>query len=672
MSFKPFDIDMAIARSNEEHGTTYRRAEFGFLQALSTESLSALSCANELLSRAVDFGLIDENATDLLDRVKAQLIDNDLKAVRATVQNIKIQLEKKALHDWHVEQQRRLTNPDLWQQLLAHPSAKLFSTPLGKLQHQWLQSPHGRYAAHTSSAILFIIRQIIPMLENYYDFAKTELNFLRFRLPRFIRAAYQQHLDQAHQQLVTLKQDLGDTMLVRLEMASQSGILSYDDNILHTSEWLAKQQLIKQQYGLPAQKYYGIDNPTFNEFVSFVHTQGNQAQQRKLHSLPSFIVDEDFAIQHFNHGMLIIPSQLDIQHLIPKKPVYFPKLFPQHHARFQFMQKNLWLFANLRVLAQFNLQKHTLSISTQHLLDLEDTLEAAHLELGSSTLTGWQKIFSPSTTRFKLLWKNYYDIAQRQLLDKKIELLEFLDTNIRQGISFALEKDNVEKLCASIKPETGLNTLTQEKMERYVLIKKKLLKQIRPPIDNNPFSDPINPEPPIIKLLEPEQQRIQFNDLKLLDFFNNIQLFKLDESNFEESLTSIKNTAATIAESNSEANKAKLSQLYAKIFEQYLRFCISFKTADDLLAVTHKLQSSEELLLSSAPDYIQERINTLREIRTTNEWFMLFSIKCRSYLASCLQQTTPYVISNASIFNLKSPALQTAASSTTPQLIGAQ
>lgn len=684
MIFKPFDIDSAIARNNAEQHTQYRREEFAFLQALTPECLNAIRCANELLSRSADFGLMEDHDTGLLDRVREQLINNNFKAVRSSINEIKIQLDKKALHDWHVEQQRRLTNPDLWQQLLAHPSAKLFGTPLGKLQNQWLNSAHSQYAAHTSNAILFITQQIIPLVESYHHFAKLELTYSYFRLPKTLRLDYNQHLTQEKEQIGSLKQDLCDTMLARLEMASQSGILSYDDSILHTTEWLARQQLIKQQHGLPQQKYYGIDQKNFDEFVKFIRLNGNDDQQHRLQQLPCFQNDENFNIHFYNGGALIIPAQLFAENLIPKRPVFFEKIFPQQHTRFQFMQKNLWLIANLRVLSQFNTSKHSLNISLNHLLKLERLLEQGQQELAVKTLTGWQKIFTPSATRFKLLWQNYYTVAQRQLLNKKIELLEQLHSQARSGVSFELEKENIETLLATINPESGLNTLSPERIERYFLIKKRLTKQFRSPLpepemqelkpvdDNNPFAVSRSVEPPVMKLVEPEEPKIQHTDIKLLDFFNNIQLFKLDQANFEEALGSLFNTSRMILESEGDSNQIRLMALFAKIFDQYLRYCTSFKAPSDLLAEQSKLNRVEELLLAHAPDYVQERISVLREIKTKTDWFIIFTIKCRSYLASCLQQSTPYLISNASMFNLKPPAMQAQAPAMTPQPIGAQ
>lgn len=683
MIFKPFDIDSAIARNNAEQHTQYRPEQFAFLQALTPECLNAIRCANELLSRSADFGLMADHDTGLRDRIREQIINNNFKAVRSSMNDIKMQLDKKALHDWHVEQQRRLTNPDLWQQLMAHPSAKLFGTPLGKLQNQWLNSAHSQYAAHTSNAILFITQQIIPLVESYHHFAKLELTYSHFRLPKILRLDYKQHLTQEEEQIANLKQDLCDTMLARFEMASQSGILSYDDSILHTTEWLARQQLIKQQHGLPQQKYYGIDHKNFDEFVKFIRFNGNDEQQHRLQRLPCFQNDENFKIHFYNGGALIIPAHF-AENLIPKRPVFFEKIFPQQHARFQFMQKNLWLLANLRVLSQFNTPKHNLNISINHLLKLERLLEQGQQELATKTLTGWQKIFTPSATQFKLLWQNYYTVAQRQLLDKKLELLEQLHSQVRSGISLELEKENIETLLASINPESGLNTLSHERIERYFLIKKRLTKQFRSPqpepemqelepaADNNPFAVSKSVDPPAMKLVEPEEPKIQYTDIKLLDFFNNIQLFKLDQANFQEALGSLFTISRTIAESEGDGNKQRLLSLFAKIFDQYLRHCSSFKVPDELLAEQSKLNRVEELLLAHAPGYIQERINALREIKTKTDWFIVYTIKCRSYLASCLQQTAPYLISNASMFNLKSPAPQAQIPAMIPQPIGAQ
>ncbi|MDQ2995258.1 MAG: hypothetical protein M3R00_10025, partial [Pseudomonadota bacterium] len=129
--------------------------------------------------------------------------------------------------------------------------------------------------------------------------------------------------------------------------------------------------------------------------------------------------------------------------------------------------------------------------------------------------------------------------------------------------------------------------------------------------------------------------------------------FKLDESNFDETLGSLNSISKSIHGNDSEMSQARLAELFAKIFDQYLRHCTAFKAPNAIMLELNKLTRVEDVLLANAPEYIQDRIKALRDIRTKSEWFLLSMVKCRSFLASCQQQTTPFLITNSSIFSTK-------------------
>ena len=268
MKFMPFDLDYHLKLYNITEQTTKTRQDFDFLQALNENSTTALSLATELLHKSAQLGTKESQGTksSLFDNVVTQMDNSDYQAVRHSLKQLAKLIEEDNLQSWYIEQHRRLSSLELWEQISANPLTKQIKAQILNLKGQWT-SAQAKYSAHSVSALCFAAENILGLFQNYYYFAAMEFRINRHKLPKPIRKAYKAYLIEAQQKLRVLNEDFCQSMLLRLQLATASFDITYNDHIHYTGQFLDKHKLIKQQRGLPSYRRNDLSSDHFQRFL---------------------------------------------------------------------------------------------------------------------------------------------------------------------------------------------------------------------------------------------------------------------------------------------------------------------------------------------------------------------------------------------------------------------
>lgn len=739
MPFLPFDLDHHLAAYNETARTPRKREDFNFLQALLPESTNALGLANELSQKSAQLSTlphaIDSNA--VFEEVKEQITQNDYQGVRVSLNKIGEFIENDDLQSWYIEQQRRLSNPDLWEQIIATPRTQRLNKQILTLREHWLSAQAG-YSAHSISALWFVGNNIVGLYDNYYRFATLEFRLHRFKMPKELRQAYESYLVEAQSSLQQFKETLCQAMLDRLQLATKSGDITYNDYIHSTAHWLVENKLIMQQNGLPQTKRNDLTPEYFHKFTDYINRFGNPSQQKNLDNLGLFSSNDNYTAWRSQDSVMLAPSALINKQLIPKSEPWFPRLFENRYFRYQFIQKNLWLFSSLKTLNDYPINRNSINHTINHFRMIDERLEFANQEIQEKKILGLNRILHHKTVLFTNEWPKIMLDAQTALLQRKIDFIRGIHQQLIRDGAVLFDDNLIRPLLEEITGLLAQIHLPQQQCEQFYLLKAALLdstlsatvpltvpgsepnqapplahasapdaenlarstpaqdeaqtgpdadadidahspasiplvpRNIPPAPSNNPFDNneaqnmnrasnaPAATNNPFVNAeaenVEPVPPRF---DHAILELVNNLKLIDLDLVNFHEMISSIKHSIKAIRSSQQLDDHQLANNCLDKIFTQYLQKCISLKKPADYEKCREKLSTIEELLSAYAPNYIKMRVQAITEIRQQPNYWFIFQLKCRSYLASCQQKLTPYLVANSVILKPENTATRT-------------
>lgn len=694
MTFLPFDLDHHLEQYNQQTQTPKTRQDYAFLQALSPESVKALALANDLLQKSSSLSAIPREIAGLtlLEKVKTQLNENDYKGARASLNEISLFIENDDLQSWYIEQQRRLSNPDLWEQIRSNPKTNRLKNRLAELENQWL-SPSAEYSAHSISALWFVANNITALYENYHRFATLELKTHRYRLPRLIRTAYETHLKNEKTHLKQFKETLCQAMLNRLQVASESGDITNNDAIQSTAQWLAKNKLIKQQHGLPTSRRHDLTPEHFEQFVTYINQFGSEQQIKSLPTLAIFSSNDQFTTLQSDKSIVIVPAELVRRNLVPSSRPILYRLFENRYFRFDFFQKNLWLFCSLRNLAQFPMMTLTLEQSVNHIRLIGEKLSQANQEIQGKNFRGISRLINYKTILLKQAWQPIMAEVEAVLLKKKIESIKILHTKVKKSDSSFFVDHFILTLLDEITEALAHIHLPPKECEDFYAIKTDFLNTKIPLLDlpgvspQEEYSQEFQEEPeatlpdesqdqpstnPFDVDVKPTNTIPTAPDRTVFGLLNNIKLLELDTANLQEMISGVKSSIKANQLKQHPSDISRLHNLLDKFFIEYLQKSVSLKTLKDYEEYRERLILVEDFLQVYGADHIKTRIEALTEIREKPNASFLLQLKCRSYLASYQQKIAPYLIANSVILKSERTLAQAEplASQLSPQTIG--
>lgn len=133
---------------------------------------------------------------------------------------------------------------------------------------------------------------------------------------------------------------------------------------------------------------------------------------------------------------------------------------------------------------------------------------------------------------------------------------------------------------------------------------------------------------------------------------------ELDKDNFDEMMLGIKNTMQSTMNDNSPDKQRALAIANNELFTQLIRHCAGIKTFTDYEKYHTKYLAIEQLLLKYSPEHISSRIKDLTTLRSKGNFWFLYQLKCRSYIASFDNGTgkvAQNIIAHSAVFNSQHP-----------------
>lgn len=680
MKFTPFDLDYQITRHNLTEGTALKRNDFDFLRVLAPESICAFKSSLDLFKHSTRLGAESFTSKEalFLDTVIKQLCDKDYQEAHFSVYQPGEPPQKNNQSNLHYEQQQLLKNSEFWSEILSNPNFLRNKDRLLPLKNQWLSNVT-HYASHNLDALWFVSNNIADFFENYYKIAIAEYQKFRRKIPKTIASDYKDYLENEMKKVIEFRTELSQIMLLKLQLASAQNDVTYGDLIHYTTLLLHNNELSVQEFG-PQSRKHELSPKYFQSFLGYILRYGNETQQQSLSNLSLFQCDNEYIAWRNKKAILLVPVSFYNRKLVPESEPWFPSLFPNRHFRYQFIEKNVWLFSSIRFLSKHPIEINRLNEILSHLQSIEKKLEEANTEIEERKFNVIQKFIHYSTVLFTLEWSGFFVESKINVAIKKISILEKIYNHYKKPSQKTPDFSIIENLISEISRFISDNTLPTEECEKFHVIKSKLLECKKTTalttskktddltdsrLSTNPFGDkktvqpPLKPAPPTnpfdTPILAPHPV-----DSSLFDLITKIKLMEIDKENFEEMIDGISNTMMSLQNEISSINHQTLESANKELFGQLIKYCTSLNSQTEYERFHNKFIAVEQLLLKYSPEYITSRITDLIAIREKKHFWFLYQIKCKSYIASFENEKITFasnLIANSALFNSQ-PAIQ--------------
>jgi hypothetical protein len=686
MKFLPFDLDQHLLRYNQTEETSLKRNDFEFLRALSPESIHSFTLATELLKKSSSLGIqpLMGSESNFLDNVKTQLTDKDYQGVRFSIYKLGEFIGKNDLQAWYIEQQRRLSNPDLWDQIASNPKANRVKKPLIALKNQWL-SEQAQYSGHNISALWFVANNIVDFFENYYRYAELEFRQHRSKIPQALKESYETYLSNAKKSLYEFRNDLCQAMLIRLQLATASGNITYNDHVHYTANWLLNTGLISQQHGLPRSQRNDLTPHFFHQLITYIIQHGSETHKESICKLSLFACDGDYIAWRNKTSLILVPTVFYERKLVPESAPWFPRLFINRYFRYHFFEKNLWLFSSLRSLSRYPIVINRIDNVIDHLKIIEGNLNEASTEIQAKKFVGIQRLIHYKTILFTHEWSEYQREAKISLATKKIAIIHSIHQHIAAHKTIGLDYDKIKSLLYEVSEALAIIHMPQDQCEQFYFFKSELLcflsattsatttDSAQSTESKNPFGErpasteaaqtqastnPFGERPLSTNPFDAPSELPATTDNTLIELLSNLKLMELDKDNFEEMMSSITRSMKAIYNLNSSIKQRALQNAIEKVFTHYLKKCAALNTMSDYEKYHDKFLAIEQLLVTFSADHIKTRVQAITELRQKPDYWFVFQLKCRSYLASFQVKIAPYLIANSVVLNSQQDAKQ--------------
>lgn len=687
MKFSPFDLDHHITRHNLYEDTTLKRNEFDFLRALSPESIRAYKSALDLFKHSRNLGaesFSSKEATFLTTVIK-QLYDKDYQSAHFSVYQLNEIPKLNNISSWHLEQQKQLKNAGLWNDILSKQKSSREKSQLLPLKQQWL-SDETHYASHNVNALWFVANNIADFFEQYHYYAAAEYLQHRRKISKIIASDYGEYLEHEKKKLIEFRIELSQVMLTRLQLAAATNNITYGDHIHYTTQFLHNSGLFTQDFDIPKPQSNDLSPEYFQKFIEYILKNGNEAQRLSLCNLGIFTCDDEYIAWRNKKSMILVPASFYKRRLVPDSEPWFPGIFVYRNFRYQFMEKNVWLFSSIRSLSKHPIEIDRISDILTHLKSLEDKLQTSNNEMLDKNFSGLQKFFHYYTALFTLEWSSYFTESNIDITKKKISILEKILGHYEHKKTLDVDIKIIFQIINEISRSIHTTTISQEDCERFYVVKSKLLeikksistqtpkkedlkklqdltvlphknqsynpfgeqkidqKSTESPLSTNPFDEICNTQTKV--------------DSSLFELIKTIKLMELDNGNFDEILLGIKNTMQSTIKDNSPDKQEALEVANNELFTQLIRHCAGIKTFAEYEKYHKKYLAIEELLSKYSPEHISSRIKDLASLRSKGNFWFLYQLKCRSYISSFdkgINKVAQNIIAHSAVFNSQPP-----------------
>lgn len=476
MKFSPFDLDHHTTRHNLTEGTTLKRSDFDFLRALSPECIRAFKSALDLFKHSRNLGAesFSSKEANFLDTVIKQLYDKDHEGAHFSVYQLNETPKTNNLHPWYLEQQKQLKNQGMWNEILSNPNSSRETNKLLPLKQQWL-SDETHYASHNADALWFVANNIADFFEQYHRYAASEYRQHRRKIPKIISSDYEDYLENERKKIIDFRIELSQVMLIRLQLAAATNNITYGDHIHYTTQFLHNTGLVIQDFEIPQAQRNDLSPEYFQKFIGYILKNGNDTQRLSLCNLGIFTCDDEYIAWRNNKSMILVPASFYKRRLVPDSEPWFPGIFVYRNFRYQFMEKNLWLFSSLRSLSKHPVEIDRISEILEHLKALEGKLETANKEMLDKNFSGLQKFFHYYTVIFTVEWSSYFTESNIDITKKKISILEKIFSHYEDKKNLGGDLKAILQLINEITRSIHTTTISQEDCERFYVVKSKLL-----------------------------------------------------------------------------------------------------------------------------------------------------------------------------------------------------
>ncbi len=666
MKFLPFDLDNHVFRHNISEGTDHKPSDFNYLRALSPECILAFKSALDLFKNSIKLGPNSFNSKEavFLETVISQLYDKDHLEARFTAYQIE-DLPKNNQHFMHYDLQKQLKDSNLWSEILSNSYPMHEKNRLLSLKQLWL-SDATHYASHNADALWFVANNIADFFEHYYIFAFTEYQSYRRKLPKLISVEYGDYLEREKKKIIEFRTELSQVMLLRLQLAAATNDVTYGDHIHYTTLFLHHNSSFTQDFGLPSQRN-DLSPEYFQKFIEYILKNGNDKQLQSLGNLGLFKCDDEYISWRNRKSILLVPAAFYKRKLVPDSAPWFPRLFSNRHFRYQFMEKNVWLFSSIRSLQKHPIDANRIPNLRAHLKSLEQKLEEAHSEIQTKKFSGIKKFFHYYTVIFTVEWSGYFLESKTCILLKKISILETILNDYKSKQSLDVDFNILLDIINEISKSIHENNIPPKECEKFYVTKSKLLEikssrpiQVTTIAPNNPFGEKTTEK--ITPILTPSTNPfdtphsiLQKVDNSLFELINNINLMSMDEENFNKTISTLSITMKSKKDENSVDSLQTLKSANEEIFRQLIKHCSNLKTHSEYEKYHDKFVAIEQILSLYSPEHIQSRIKDLIALRSNKNFWFLYQIKCRSYIASFENETSvaSKLITHSAVFNSK-------------------
>lgn len=517
-----------------------------------------------------------------------------------------------------------------------------------RMRKWWLQN---NKTSHLSSeAIVCAIQIILPVFENFYRLAETELRGNKHKLSSTVRFEFESYMNQLQQAIRYEQWLLCEAMLGRLEVASQKKDLEYDDITYSILEEM-NNHFEPKDY----QPRSGLKPEFFVLFHQYLAKNGNEKQRMRIKRLIWFN-NPNYKAEYIDNMLIIVPKNL-MQFGVPTKTSFLSYFSYWHHFRKDFYQKNFHFLAqmalldNNQYLSSEKLEQLIKGKTWQQLLKMEQESLTLKAKVQLKAKSWLLRIFSPQQYAFFKKWLQCIDQGQQiidvQKLNYAWRLAEQLKTRYTFEIDQGLLHSNQTKITLKeliISIENSSERFDNAELSRWHEIKSTfecILKlsnhQQQNQIEARELaSSPLKSTRVILSSLQAEVRQLTREKTSVKTDYQSIVKFLIKEEVFD-----LANPQLNFYLSELEVNILdpdlsimELQQFWQMFFTTYLKTCLSKDSNDQ------QLLKINDFILRLAPDLIRQRVSMLETNRQAQNKF-LYNTRCQALLFSFKQFNHP-------------------------------
>lgn len=156
------------------------------------------------------------------------------------------------------------------------------SRKLLSLKYYWFSQE--RFSIYSNEALVVVAKHSIPTFTDYLSLANRELKVYKRQLPMELYYQINAYLLDLEEEITCKKVKLCQAMLVRLQVASSTKNIHFDDVTLHIARQLKELNLIKTNTRLPLHPSNELSR--YRQFFQeFIMQQGAEEQKNDLRKL---------------------------------------------------------------------------------------------------------------------------------------------------------------------------------------------------------------------------------------------------------------------------------------------------------------------------------------------------------------------------------------------------